>query len=327
MTTTIPAPAATQVLSFQQFYETSLVPVLQKLDGERKSLVNKLILYIVVCTAVAVPLFLFTPVFLAVIPFVAGGLIYFFSYGTAFKKMKDDFKREVIGSMISFLDKSLVYEPTSYIEQFTYESSKLYLSPINRYKGDDMVKGMLGKTAIRFCELHTEIEKVTVNNDGKRETKVSTVFRGIFFMADFNKKFVGETFILPDVAETLLGSVGTMFQKMNMSRPALVKLEDVEFEKAFAVYSTDQVEARYIISTSLMQRITEFRKKTKKRISISFINSQIFIAIPMSENMFEAPLFTSMVNYDRISEYHNYLSLCTGIVEALDLNTRIWMKE
>lgn len=112
-----------------------------------------------------------------------------------------------------------------------------------------------------------------------------------------------------------------------MVRPQLVKLENVEFEKEFAIYGTDQTEARYILSPALMERIMAFRQQTKKRISISFINSQIFIAIPLSDNMFEAPLFTSMINYPKVAEYYNYLALCVGIVEILDLNTRIWTKE
>ena len=48
---------------------------------------------------------------------------------------------------------------------------------------------------------------------------------------------------------------------MNFSRPPLVKLEDPEFEKHFVVSGEDQVEARYILSTCLMQRLTDFRNK------------------------------------------------------------------
>jgi hypothetical protein len=133
--------------------------------------------------------------------------------------------------------------------------------------------------------------------------------------------------VLADTAESAFGSLGTFFQKMNMSRPKLVKLEDIEFEKAFAVYGTDQIEARYILSTSLMQRIMEFRKKTGKNIAMSFIDSNVFIGIPVSKELFEAPLFSTLVSYPMIAEYYNYLAMCIGIVEDLDLNTRIWTKE
>lgn len=311
---------------FKGFYDVSLLPTLTELEKERKALVNKIFLYAFIALLCAIPLF-FVLLPLAVLSFLIAGVVYYFRYGKRLKEKKDKYKSQVVGRMISFIDPSLSYDHARCINQGLYHQSKLFPQDINKYKGDDLVSGMVGKTKITFCELLTQKETTTRDKDGKTSKSVTTIFRGIFFMADFNKKFIGETFVLPDVAESFLGSFGTMFQKMNMTRPQLVKLEDVEFEKEFAIYGTDQTEARYILSPALMSRIMAFRKQTKKRISVSFIDSQIFIAIPLSENMFEAPLFSSMINYNKVAEYYNYLALCVGIVEILDLNTRIWTKE
>jgi len=38
-------------------------------------------------------------------------------------------------------------------------------------------------------------------------------------------------------------------------------------------------------------------------------------------------LWESIDNFKQIEEYHYLVSLCMTIVELLDLNTRIWMKE
>ena len=48
------------------------------------------------------------------------------------------------------------------------------------------------------------------------------------------------------------------------SHGELVKLEDPEFEKSFVVYSGNQTEARYILSTSLMRRILDYKVNCKK---------------------------------------------------------------
>ena len=311
---------------FRGFYDTALLPTLTELEKERKALVNKIYLYVFIAFLIAIPFF-FILLPLAVVGFIVMGVIYYFKYGTRIKAKKDRYKSEVVGRMVSFIDPSLTYNHSQCINQGVYHQSKLFMSDINKYKGDYLVSGTVGKTKITFCELLTQLEKTTTDSKGNKSKSVTTVFRGIFFMADFNKKFIGETFVLPDVAEGWLGSVGTILQKMNMVRPQLVKLEDVEFEKEFAVYGTDQTEARYILSTALMERIKLFRKHTRKRISLSFIDSHIFVAIPLSDNMFEAPLFSSMINFNKVSEYYNYLAMCVGIVEILDLNTRIWSKE
>lgn len=308
--------------SFRAFYDASLLPVLQELEAERQMLVRNFWLYMAGALVLAFPMFAFVHPIAGVAPIIIAFIVYYIKFGRIISEKKIRFKHEVIGKTVTFLHGNLSYDHTRCIDKATYFKSKLYLDNISRYNGDDMVSGMVDKTAIRFCELHTQ----QVRRSGKNTTVV-TIFKGLFFIADFNKKFIGETFVLADTAESTFGSLGTFFQKMNMSRPKLVKLEDIEFEKVFAVYGTDQIEARYILSTALMSRIMEFRKKTGKEISLSFIDSNVFIGIPIAKDLFEAPMFSTLVNYSLIAEYYNYLALCIGIVEDLDLNTRIWTKE
>ena len=78
-----------------------------------------------------------------------------------------------------------------------------------------------------------------------------------------------------DTAEKMFCFIGTKLQKMNKARGELVKLENPEFESEFAVYSDDQIESRYILSPSLMERILSFKKQTKKSIQLSFIDSRL----------------------------------------------------
>ena len=107
----------------------------------------------------------------------------------------------------------------------------------------------------------------------------------------------------------------------------LVKLENPEFESEFAVYSGDQIESRYILSSSLMERILSFKKQTKKKIQLSFVDSRLYVTVPYSKNLFEPKLFGDIVNFDHIKEYHNDLSLVLDLIQTLNLNTRIWTKE
>ena len=109
-------------------------------------------------------------------------------------------------------------------------------------------------------------------------------------------------------------------------RDQLVKLEDPEFEKHFVVYSKDQIEARYILSTSLMRRIVDFKKKTKKDIHLSFVGSKVYVAISYVRDLFEPRVFQTLLSFEPIQQYFEDLSLAIGIVDDLNLNTRIWTK-
>jgi len=66
---------------------------------------------------------------------------------------------------------------------------------------------------------------------------------------------------------------------MFTARGELIKLEDPEFEKEFCVYGINQIESRYIFSTSLMHRILEFKRKWNTKIYLSFVDSKLYIAI------------------------------------------------
>ncbi|MBW8200587.1 DUF3137 domain-containing protein [Flagellimonas abyssi] len=104
-------------------------------------------------------------------------------------------------------------------------------------------------------------------------------FVGMFAVVDFNKKFKGYTIVLPDAMEKRVGYLAKNLQTLNAARGELVHLEDMEFENDFMVYSTDQVEARYILSTSLMEKITRLKRKIDKPIMLSFNKNKLYLGI------------------------------------------------
>jgi hypothetical protein len=244
-------------------------------------------------------------------------------YSKTIRSYRADFKNRIIEKIIKFVSKDLTYLKDSRIPLGTFKSSMLFQRKPDIYTGDDYVKGRIGSTNIEFSEIHAQYE--THDKNGRHR---HTLFKGIFFAADFNKNFKGYTIVLPDTAQKLLGGLGQALQKMaGIIRPGeLIKLEDPEFERYFVVYGSDQVEARYILSTSLMQRILDFRKKTAKIIRLSFVGTKIYAAVSYKKNLFEPTVLKSLVDFDLIKGYLDDLDLAVGIVEDLNLNTRIWSK-
>ena len=189
------------------------------------------------------------------------------------------------------------------------------------------MEGKIGATAIRFCELHTQYKTTRRDSKGHTHTEWHTIFRGLFFMGDFNKHFSGSTIVLPDSAEALFGKFGQWLQSFSFGRDQLIKMDDPEFEKLFVVYGTDQIESRYILSPALMQRIVEFKTKRQKSIYLSFVGSSIFVALSETRALFEPKIFSSILDFETVCEYFEDLRVAVEIVEDLNLNTRIWSKE
>jgi hypothetical protein len=199
---------------------------------------------------------------------------------------------------------------------------------VDRYHSEDYVSGSVGKTKVEFSEVHSEYKTEYHDSKGHRHEVWHDIFRGVFFVADFNKEFKGLTLVLPDTAQKMFGDmIGSFFQKHSIGRPDLVKMEDPEFEKLFVVYGNDQVEARYILSPALMQRLVEYKKKTGKTLHFSFCKSKVYVAIPYNKDLFEPRIFRSIVDFDEVKGYFEDLQLVVSMVEDLNLNTRIWGKE
>lgn len=152
-------------------------------------------------------------------------------------------------------------------------------------------------------------------------TRISVVFKGLFFKAKFNKSLKAITIVQP---KFITANIHTI----NIAKKQVIKLEDPEFNKFFTVYGDDQIEARYVLSTNLMDKIVNFRKRTNRNIYISFVDDMIYIAIEeaVENNILEPNLYKSVLSFAPLREYFETLNLMLGIVEDLNLDRHIWHK-
>jgi hypothetical protein len=314
---------------FAHFFVTDLVRELKRLEVRRKAVLRRVKILIAAAAgaiglSVAITLAVrlgFTPVFVTGVISI-GGASALYKYLTA--GYVHDFKISIIRRIIGFVSPGLDYHPKGYISAVEFNSSRIFTRCPDRMRGDDLVQGEVGVTEIKFSEVHAEHKTQSTDRQGHSRRRYSTIFKGLFFMADFNKKFYGKTVVLPDSAERLLGCVGSLLQSVNRSRGEVIRMDNPEFERHFVVYGDDQIESRYVLSTSLMQRILDFRKKTGKRVYLSFVGSQVFVAVPYRRSLFEPRVFTRLTSFKGAHEHFEDLNLALGIVDDLNLNTRIW---
>jgi len=315
---------------FIRHYNRSLAPILRDLEPERKAL---LLLFWsgVVLLAASVPGFVWSfrsaqPVYLlAAAPFVLVAVYQFHRFTEKKKDYAEVFKNCMIRELAALIDPHFDYFPHRHIEEADYRASELFREAIDRFDGDDLVEGALGATRFRFSELIHEEKQKAGDSKGRGQACRVTVFRGLFFIADFNKHFHGKTYVVPDARGSVRG-LGKLFEKWSFARGNIVELENSEFEALFTVYGTDQVEARYILSPSLMERLLKFRHKANTRVHLSFIDSKVFVALATDKDLFEPKIFSSGVQSDYLRDYFRYLALVAGIVDDLNLNLRIWGK-
>ena len=315
------------------FYDSALSDSLKDLEEKREKIATKLIVFWAVLGFIFIFSLLASIVMLnpiiAIVLFIflliVGIIIHMIFFNRGIKSFTSEFKVRIVGEVVKFVDKNLVYAPEDGISQQAYMDSQIFLTHPDRYKCEDYVSGKIGETQIEFSEVHSEYKTESTDSKGNHHTEWHTIFRGLFFIADFNKNFQGTTVVLPDLAEKTFGFLGKIFQSWNLLRKGqLIKLEDPEFERLFVVYGDNQITARYILTPGLMQRLVEFRKNVNNTIFLSFKDSKVYLAISINRNLFEPRIFRSNDDFSLIKDYFDNLELVALIIEELDLNTRIW---
>ena len=315
--------------NFREFYEQELRPDLESIDLRRRA-TNKKALTVLLITVVAVMSELLLipgdtdfPKPVPVIITAFAGLV---ATGIVSESYRKEYKEKIIARITGYADEGLVYSPEGFIPMDTFVRSRIFTLSCDKYSGEDHFRGRIGKTDIEFSEV-TAKHRSSSGAGKNRSEEYTIIFKGLFIIADFNKHFKTHTVVLPDTAEKLFGKFGQTLQSAAFGRGELIRLEDPRFEKEFCVYGDDQVEARYILTPSLMERILAYRKKWNTNVHLSFLDSKVYIAISMYKDLFELRPFKPAADYNFIEESLRFLTLITEVVDDLSLNNRIWTKE
>lgn len=297
-----------------------LAPTLQVLENKRKELLRKGrsegLIYAAVFLVVGVIALLILKlegIFGPIVIVVISVIILITCINNKSKIFSSFYKEEVVNEIIHAFCSNATYSPNDGVGEDLFKNSGLFTSP-DRYHAEDLIEGCLGKTSFICSEVHAEERKARSTKNGV-QYYWEDIFKGFLFIADFHKDFQGETTVLRD----------SFFKiKMGASR---VKMESPDFEKVFDVFSTNQIEARYLITPSMMERMLKLDSNFKKGITISFRNSTILVAIPDSKNRFEADVWSSLNDMSILKSDFAVLQSLLEIVDELNLNTRIWSKE
>jgi hypothetical protein len=234
------------------------------------------------------------------------------------EKFARDLRKEILPVFVEHLWPGAKYNALEGIPQPEFEGSKIFLYEINDYFSTNLIQARSENSEIRLAAIRAAYHAYGAKGSAK-------IFQGLFVITEFNKNTTGRTYVLPDRAERLLGRPGQELQSLAKSHGELVKTEDLEFEKYFAVYSTDQVEARYVLSPSFMQHLLEFRKEIKKDVFASFIDGKMYLGISDGTLTHSLKLSTPITT-DTIETLSPHLSAIHRLIQN-SLTTRIWTKE
>jgi len=232
-----------------------------------------------------------------------------------------DFKTKVLNKIIKFISPDAEYVMHGHISVAELMESGMFRESNYEITGNDLIIGRYKGVPFQFCDLTVAVNKrITRENE-----EPDYALYGQYFVARFNKSFSSPVFIVPKtgIKGFFTGNEASVYTMYSGEK---IKLEDPDFMKMFNVYGEDQIEARYILTPALMERIKELVNRTGGDYYISFYNNKITVANNSGKNNFELKSSKSITkdHYKILVEFYQDLCDQFAIINDLKLNIKIW---
>ncbi|MDF2700275.1 MAG: hypothetical protein K0Q49_1833 [Haloplasmataceae bacterium] len=228
-------------------------------------------------------------------------------------KYKKAFKEQLMPLLIAKTGIDLKYEYKNGLSHDDVMQSRLF-KKADRFHSEDLMRGIIDEVEFISSDVRMEERRVTHDSKGRRQVHYVTYYSGRWFIYDFNKEFNG----IIQVREDNLfegPSWGLSIKK--------IALEDVEFNKKFKTYSSNEHDAFYVLTPSLMEKIKVLEKRYPGKIYFSFIGTKLHIAVYNSANGFEPPIWSPIDDNFIQSQVQDILIL-KDIIDELKLNRNIF---
>lgn len=150
----------------------------------------------------------------------------------------------------------------------------------DRYRPDDYFTGEYKGIKLEFSEINLQERR-----HSDKKTSYVTVFKGLAILLNTkHKRFYGHT-----ILEKNHSALVEWFKQKshNLERAEMV---DPEFEQIFDAYTTDQVEARYLIDPVMIERLKGlYTEYNGEQMATAFFDNKMLILISSKHNHFEPP--------------------------------------
>lgn len=147
----------------------------------------------------------------------------------------------------------------------------------------DAWRGLIGEMPFLLYEAHLQEWRQSGKN-----RRLETVFRGCIVTIGFARRFHGVTLVERQGGHmTFFGLRDSI--EVGGVKLSMVKMSDPRFEDDFTIWSSDTVEAHYLVHPAYVQRLIELESKFEgKKIRTLFHGGSLIIIIETDENMFES---------------------------------------
>ena len=225
------------------------------------------------------------------------------------KEISNEFKNTYVKQEIEKRIPNSTFHIHQGISSSTVSASNL-VKLQDRYNTEDLLVGKIENVDFRCADVHIQ----DVRGSGKNR-RVVTTFKGRFYEFEFFKHFKSNVFLLQPGQYRPF----TSFEK--------VKLESVNFNSEFKIYTNNAHDVFYLLTPQLMEKLLVLDRKYYDKIGFSFLNSKLYIAIDNREDTFDvtglgditqSDIDKAIVEIENIMEFVEFLNLTSTLFRDND---------
>lgn len=316
------------IKEFEEYYQKTIAPRIQQWESYRRSEVKcakeiKFLLFVSFLIWILIAIYSLKYLFYLqvnydpfdyVLPYSALMLIFvgvcIYKLNHIQKRFQAFIEEEVFKRILSFYP-NLAYFQKEGIEQKIIKETKLFAN-YDIFKAKNLIEGNVGSLNVEVSDLYLAREEDEYR-DGKHYYKEVLVFKGFLLLSEISKNLSSTTYVLPD-------SIIKLFKGLPSSL-SRVFLEDPLFEKNFDVYSDNQIEARYLLTTSFMDRLLQLNEL--RRVTCCFIGNKMYLAVWQEQDLLPEISLSQNISSEMILQIFKDFQIIFEILEILKIEMNI----
>lgn len=247
------------------------------------------------------------------------------------EEYRDFYKGKIIMPLLEAVGQDIVYnEKASIVEKHSELDSPKLLA------AEDLVEMTIDGVSVDFGEIVVEVD----DTDSQKQSETYVVC-----VAAFNKTFKSRTWVMCGHSKVgqVLGRLPKVIRagvKPNGRVPdKAILLDDPGFNQQFSVFTDDEVEARYLLTHTMMEKMLAFRQ-VFPLMSYDFINNKMIFQLRSDliametvnerlniQKMSYYELFDYTLDDDigvQTAHHHELIQNIAGLIKLLELDNIIW---
>lgn len=238
--------------------------------------------------------------------------------GKDIKIFNKEYKNIYVLNFLKQNFENIIYKPE---EGISKKEIKKYntLNLGDKFTSNDYICGTYKNVKFEQSDIHIQEKYEEEDKDGNKIITWETIFEGRYMIFDFNKNFKSNVQVISnDFIKRSLPHI-----KNNKK----VKLEDIEFNKMFKIYSEIEHDAFYILTPHFMEKIKKLYKELDAPIKLTFMENKLHVAVNNGEDSFEYNVLNPINEEEIEQDIIKDIKLITDFVNELNLDNDLFKKE